>query len=255
MKISGVYEIRHKKSGKVYIGSSKNAPARLRRHLYSLRHDLHPNRHLQAAFDLYGSAEYEFCLLVRCAPADLLFYEQSIIDGLSACDPDRGYNKRTKAESNAGLGSETQRAAVSAMMRDPIRSASQRAAARALGKRDRKRLAGMMAALRVNPEVENRRKLRATEANRRRAGFTLSDGQKGKYRATVRQRNLSGRPINVGTPRKLTAEQVIEIRASILPKKALARRYGIHEKTLRGVLSGRTYNWVGTQGGAPQPNG
>lgn len=46
---SGIYQIENKINSKVYIGSSNNIKRRWQKHKALLRHNKHPNSHLQAA--------------------------------------------------------------------------------------------------------------------------------------------------------------------------------------------------------------
>lgn len=57
---SGIYQIVHLSSGKMYIGSSHDMRKRQVAHLYLLRKKEHPNRHLQRAWTKYGEDEFIF---------------------------------------------------------------------------------------------------------------------------------------------------------------------------------------------------
>ena len=63
MTISGIYSITNQKSGKVYIGSTKDFEARWRDHRYSLSRGIHGNPHLQASWNKYGEDTFEFGVL------------------------------------------------------------------------------------------------------------------------------------------------------------------------------------------------
>jgi hypothetical protein len=49
-----VYLIRHNKTNRVYIGSSKEVDIRIRKHMSDLRHHRHPVEDMQEDFDRYG---------------------------------------------------------------------------------------------------------------------------------------------------------------------------------------------------------
>ena len=57
---SGIYAITHIPTCRAYIGSAVNLPIRIRRHKYDLKNGLHDNKHLQNAWDKYGSEEFIF---------------------------------------------------------------------------------------------------------------------------------------------------------------------------------------------------
>ena len=92
MSSIGVYFVRNRKSGKVYIGSSMNMRARLNKHKNHLQRGVHPNEYLQRAFSLHGEAAFEFGVLEQCAAADRLVREQQWIDRLSSTNEKCGYN-------------------------------------------------------------------------------------------------------------------------------------------------------------------
>lgn len=56
----GVYSIRNKESGKIYVGQSVTLKKRRDNHKYMLRKDKHSNHHLQSAWNKYGEAAFEF---------------------------------------------------------------------------------------------------------------------------------------------------------------------------------------------------
>lgn len=79
---SGIYEIRNTSNGKRYIGSSAVLRARLSRHENELRRGIHVNPRLQASWNKYGPASFEFKPLLFCDIDKLLLYEQIAIEGL-----------------------------------------------------------------------------------------------------------------------------------------------------------------------------
>ena len=92
--VPGIYCIRHKASGKCYVGSSANMRKRLYEHARLLTKSQHKNDHLQAAFAKYGPDAFEALVLQRVdVVADLYRIEQEYL--LSMCTFDRsvGYNK------------------------------------------------------------------------------------------------------------------------------------------------------------------
>lgn len=76
---TGIYAITSP-SGRKYIGSALAFDKRWRVHRYELRKGSHHSAALQRAFDKYGEAALVFSKLLVCAPADLLLYEQLVLD-------------------------------------------------------------------------------------------------------------------------------------------------------------------------------
>src|SRR5690242_4407239 len=81
MRAAGVYVISSLVSGKIYIGSAVNVHDRLRHHRHRLLANAHRNCHLQAAWNMYGSASFSMRPLLVCSVDDRVFYEQACIDG------------------------------------------------------------------------------------------------------------------------------------------------------------------------------
>lgn len=97
-KLSGVYEIRNTLNNKRYIGSSINIYRRWRDHKRMLNLNVHPNKHLQAAWNKYGEKHFVFKILETCEPIKdtILFLEQKYLD----LKPE--YNNSPTAGSNLG---------------------------------------------------------------------------------------------------------------------------------------------------------
>ena len=91
---SGIYIIRNKKSGKVYIGSSVAVPRRLRLHRQALSRGGHGNPHLQRAWNHYGAEAFSFELVEECRPRSLVKREQYHIDHYDSMNGDEGYNQK-----------------------------------------------------------------------------------------------------------------------------------------------------------------
>lgn len=92
-KQSGVYCIRNKVNGKVYIGSSKDCYHRIRaQHFYRLQRNIHTNPHLQSAWNKYGKQNFEaFCLEI-CSENILHTREQYWISETESLNSSCGYN-------------------------------------------------------------------------------------------------------------------------------------------------------------------
>jgi group I intron endonuclease len=238
VKRSGVYLIRHKE--KVYVGSSSDLDTRLRRHLTDLRNGSHRNRHLQSAYDLYGEIEFQFTPILICSVDDLFFYEQRAIDVFNAAHRDYGYNQRPDARTGRGFpASEKQKSVASAMMRDPVLSRTQRAAARCRG-HTRENIE-MLRKWRADPMFEIRRKAGFIKAVK---GVPCTASSKQKQSDTKQRLRAAGNITN-NKDRKLTPDQVRQIRSlSGESLCSIGRKYSIHAKTVSHILQRRSYAWV-----------
>lgn len=78
--IPGIYSITNAVNGKKYIGSSIDVNNRLVYHECALRHGRHHNKHLQRAWDKYGSDSFRFEVIQTCCVDELLDIEQEWID-------------------------------------------------------------------------------------------------------------------------------------------------------------------------------
>jgi group I intron endonuclease len=73
----GVYQIKNKRNGKVYIGSTKNLLGKINSHKFQLKNDLHPNREMQKEFREIGEEGFSFDVLDRLEPKEDLNYDYS----------------------------------------------------------------------------------------------------------------------------------------------------------------------------------
>lgn len=99
---SGIYQIINLQTGKCYIGQAKNITNRCARHRYLLKHNKHPNKHLQNAWNKDGSQSFEFRRIVNL-PLDknlLLAAEQYWYNYFKESGV---YNLRIITESNLGI--------------------------------------------------------------------------------------------------------------------------------------------------------
>lgn len=81
-KICGIYGIRNKKNGKVYVGQSVDIKQRFCTHRYSLRKNKHYNKHLQNSWNKNGESAFEFVILEKCTDKQLTVLEQKWIDSV-----------------------------------------------------------------------------------------------------------------------------------------------------------------------------
>jgi group I intron endonuclease len=102
--MSGVYEIRNTKNGKVYVGSSKEVYDRMKAHKLLLDRGAHHALHLQRAYNLDGREVFKFNLVEEtCKYKPILVErEQYWMDYHRSYDQRYGYNTLTKAHSSLG---------------------------------------------------------------------------------------------------------------------------------------------------------
>lgn len=90
--VSGIYVIRNKQNGKLYVGSSKNIRSRVNSHYSALRRGAHCNRHLQGAWNESDEQSFIDEILEECPESELLQREQYWITKLDVTNPSIGYN-------------------------------------------------------------------------------------------------------------------------------------------------------------------
>jgi group I intron endonuclease len=100
--ITCIYKILNKITGKFYIGSAYNFNKRKWVHLCKLRKNYHDNKHLQAAWNKYGEANFEFIVLQECNKDELLKYEQIWLDWTKSFCREIGYNTCAIAGNSIG---------------------------------------------------------------------------------------------------------------------------------------------------------
>ena len=82
-KGSGIYMIRNRLDGRVYVGQAANLGLRQMQHVRALRRGDHRNIRMQRAYERDGEAAFGFFVLERCAPEKLTEREQFWIDAHS----------------------------------------------------------------------------------------------------------------------------------------------------------------------------
>jgi group I intron endonuclease len=90
---SGIYQIRHLASGKIYIGSAVDIKARWQSHRSALRIGRHHSSYLQRAWSKYGPDAFSWQVL-ELVPnkQDLIRVEQEYLDRFRPFDDAIGYN-------------------------------------------------------------------------------------------------------------------------------------------------------------------
>jgi len=88
----GIYAIKNKIDGNVYIGQSHNIERRFIDHKHRLNHNFHANRYLQSAWNEYGAENFDFIIIQNCADDDLTAAEQYWIDEYGGIESTQIYN-------------------------------------------------------------------------------------------------------------------------------------------------------------------
>lgn len=96
---SGIYSLII--NNKLYVGSAVHIRRRTTTHIRRLKSGVHPNKHLQSAYNKYKSLTIN--VLEYCDINVLLDREELWIEWTKCYLPEFGYNKRRKPNSNLGL--------------------------------------------------------------------------------------------------------------------------------------------------------
>lgn len=98
----GIYAIINKVNGKRYIGLSRNIEYRFYKHKVKLRGNIHPNKHLQSAWNQYNENNFEFVVLETTGEVDKLSdLEKFYIAQYDSYN--NGYNKTVGGEEAEGF--------------------------------------------------------------------------------------------------------------------------------------------------------
>ena len=91
--MQGIYKIKNKITGKVYVGSSKDVFARWKQHKSDLKCGRHHSRLLQESWRKYGLDNHEFEILETVSNSSYLIKrEHYYIKTLGLTDPEKGFN-------------------------------------------------------------------------------------------------------------------------------------------------------------------
>lgn len=91
--LSGIYKIENTFNGKIYIGSSSEIPIRKYNHFNQLRHNKHPNQHLQSAYNKYGKDFFSFSILEKISDINQLINREQYWIDLALSEESNIYNK------------------------------------------------------------------------------------------------------------------------------------------------------------------
>lgn len=89
----GIYEVKNIVNNKRYIGSSTQIKERRTAHFSNLRNGRHPNKHLQADWDMHGESNFVFNILEPIKNKDVLLIREGYwINKLRSNSRNNGYN-------------------------------------------------------------------------------------------------------------------------------------------------------------------
>lgn len=86
--MAGIYKIANIKTGRCYIGATRNALGRFQVHLSELKRGVHHCERLQKSFNKFGIENFSFIIIEECEDTDIVKVEQKWIDyyvGLKQC--------------------------------------------------------------------------------------------------------------------------------------------------------------------------
>lgn len=166
---AGIYMLVNKTNGKKYVGSSRDCARRKSEHVSKLRRGNHVNKKLQAAWNKYGEASFEFVVILSILNQDEIEgIEQQFLDELNAVET--GYNLAPVAGNTAGwkASAETRkRMSEAAKNRDHSAQVAAMAAATRGKKRPQYVIDAMQAGRRAKPLSNESRKQMAKSATAR----------------------------------------------------------------------------------------
>ena len=70
--ICGIYKLVNTATGQCYVGQSQRSQKRIKEHFRLLRHNKHPNQHLQNAYNKYGATNFYGAIEIECENAEQL---------------------------------------------------------------------------------------------------------------------------------------------------------------------------------------
>lgn len=98
----GIYEIKNRINGKVYVGQSIHIEERIKRHQRELKAGIHHNHHLQRSYNKYGKENFEYIILYQAQQdEDLDELEKQYIEKENAFT--NGYNATKGGAGDLGM--------------------------------------------------------------------------------------------------------------------------------------------------------
>lgn len=251
---SGIYQIKHNESGKVYVGSSKNIEGRWRTHRYDLNRNAHHCTHLQHAWNKYSGENFSFSVLEECSPTRevLIRREQFYLDTLR---PE--YNRLQIAGSR--LGSKTsqetkdkQSAALKGKNLGKTRSPEQRSRLSELARNMSAETREKMSAAKRGRKLSDETRKKMSESHRGRKHTEEATAKMIEAKLAKRQDKilettslLQNKTLTKNdcrpTFRRIDIEVARTIRYSAKIARELSTMYGVSETTVNKIKRGLIY--------------
>lgn len=105
--VCGVYIIKNKSNGKLYVGKSISIKRRWYQHKYELKDNIHFNDHLQNSWNKYTEENFSFEVLEECKPEELNDLEKYYIKKYDSMNPEYGYNLESGGSAQKQVRKET----------------------------------------------------------------------------------------------------------------------------------------------------
>lgn len=253
---SGIYAIKNKRNGKVYVGSSTALKRRKSCHFRQLLKGDSPCVKLQHAVNKYGIANFHFVVLEAVADAShLLDREEYWIEAFSAVS--KGYNTRKRASSNLGMSHDlVTRAQIGAKLSEYLQQPHVKAKMSKIrtgvkrSEETREKLKGALEKARKAFRSDPTASIRAAETKRRRfldGCYEVSDMQRA---AAARNGRLNAGSANGQA--KMDSRSVIEMRAlhaAGMSTKDISAQFNMSFKQTRDIVTMRA--WKHIQGDTP----
>lgn len=226
---SGIYQIRHKNSGKVYVGSAINIRERFIRHRYELKHNKHFNQVLQRSWNKYGPEEFEFLILESVENHnDLHGRETYWISELRATERKYGFNHlpsgggwlggKHSEESKAKISAGNKGKIISDEVRRAVSATSKLRYAETLG-RYKGQMKGKTMSAEARAKISKTRQARMTDDLRQR----ISEGLQGKPKSQEHRERLRAAMTGKKQSPEHIAARVEKIKETWARKRAAAK--------------------------------
>lgn len=192
---TGVYTITCLANNKIYVGSTEiKFSKRKYKHFYELERNIHNNKHLQAAYNLYGAENIIFEILEETLPEYAISQEQYWVNMLQTNNKNFGYNKRAVVKSNAGIRyTEEQKKNFTGMTgRTHSEETKKKMSASAMGKTFSEVSKKKMSDSRKGRIITQEWRDNISKANVGKKGKSHTEETKNKIKATKLQKKLSG---------------------------------------------------------------
>lgn len=243
---TGVYCIRNKANGKVYVGSAAlSLKMRLYEHRRCLVAGKSHNKYLQKSWDKYGADAFEFLILERCPVSECVGREQYWMDQYRATERDFGYNLSPVAGSQLGFRhTEETKAKVSAANKARSQESRERHAALLRGRKDSEETKAKKSASLKAAYANGKRKVGHSEEARAKIGAAhrgkvLSSETRAKIGAARR-----GHPVSAETRAKIGAANSIALKGKKLSAELRARLSVVHRGRKRKSSVGQLEFWA-----------